>query len=82
MGESLGDILKKRGSAQREPEEFSIIRKFVQDRYSVTPALALSRGGISITVPSAAIAGNLRFDLYDIAKLLDSEKRLFVRIGR
>ncbi len=82
MGESLGDILKKRGSMQREPEEFSIIRKFVQDRYSVTPLLAVSRGGISITVPSAAIASNLRFELYDISKLIDSDKRLFIRLGR
>ncbi len=82
MGESLGDILRKRSDAQREPEEFAIIRKYIQDRYSFTPKLATSRGGISITVPSSAIAGNLRFELYDIAKLLDTKTRLFIRIGR
>jgi hypothetical protein len=82
MGESLGDILRKRGSAQQEPPEFVIIRKYVQDRFSVTPKLSTSRGGISITVPSSAVAGNLRFELYDLSQLLDTNQRLFIRIGR
>lgn len=82
MSESLGDILQKRGRAAKEPEEFTIIRKFVQDKYSVTPKLGTSKAAITITVPNAGIAGNLRFDLYDLNQLLSNPRRLVVRIGR
>jgi hypothetical protein len=82
MGESLGDILKRRGNKQNEPEDFIIIRKFIQDRYSVTPKLNVSKAGITITVPNSGIAGNLRFDLYDIQQLLEQKTRLIIRIGR
>lgn len=83
MTESLGDLLHKRGRASsNEPEEFLVIRKFVQDRFSVTPKLSISKGGITITVPSAAVAGNLRFELYELKELLNTKLRLIIRISR
>lgn len=82
MTESLGDLLKKRGASQREPEEFTIIRKFVQDKFSITPKLSLSKSGITIHVPNSAIAGNLRFELYDLSELLPTKKRLLIRVSR
>lgn len=82
MGESLGDILRRRDGAAKEPEEFLIIRKFVQDKYSVTPKLSVTKSGISITVPNAGVAGNLRYDLYDLSQLLDTKYRLWVRTAR
>lgn len=82
MSNSLGDILKKRGQASNEPEEFIIIRKFVQDKYSVTPKLSVSKSGLTIGVPNAAIAGNLRFDIYDLQQLTGSSARLIIRISR
>ncbi len=80
MTEQLGDILKKRSSKPKEPEEFQVIRKFVQDRYSITPKLSITKNSIQIGVPSSAIAGNLRFDLYDIQQKLDTKLRLIIKI--
>jgi hypothetical protein len=83
MTESLGDLLRKRGRASaNEPEEFLVIRKFVQDKFSVTPKLAMSKNAITISVPNAAVAGNLRFELYDLSKQLDTKLRLIIRINR
>lgn len=80
MTDSLRDILKKRSSKPKEPEEFQVIRKFVQDRYSVTPKLSITKNSIQIGVPSSAIAGNLRFDLFDIKEMLDTKLRLIIKI--
>lgn len=81
MADALGDLLGRRG-AQSEPEEFVVIRKFVQDRFEVTPKLSVSKGGISIGVPNAAIASNLRFELYDLSQKLKTKQRLIIRINR
>lgn len=81
MADTLGDLLRKRGS-QNEPEEFVVIRKFVQDRFEITPKLGVSKGGISIGVPNAAIASNLRFELYDLGQKLNTKQRLIIRINR
>lgn len=82
MSDSLGDILKKRGGSAKEPIDFLIIRKYVQDKYSLTPKLSVAKGGIAISVPNSAVAGNLRYDLYDLGKQLSGGKRLFIRIDR
>lgn len=82
MGESLGDILKRRDGASNEPADFVIIRKYIQDRYSITPAISTSKGAITITVPNSGIAGNLRFELYDIKQKLETKQRLVIRIKR
>lgn len=81
MSEMLGDLIRQRGS-QNEPEEFIIIRKFVQDKFEVTPKLSVSKNGITIGVPNSAIAGNLRFELYDLSQKLKTKKRLIIRIVR
>lgn len=80
MSESLGDLLQKRSSTPREPVDFAVIRKFVQDHYSVTPKLSTSKTGITISVPTAAIASNLRFDLYDLQQSLTKHVSLRIRI--
>lgn len=81
MADAIGDLLGRRGS-QNEPEEFTIIRKFVQDRFEVTPKLSTSKGGISISVPNAAVASNLRFELYELCQKLNTKQRLIIRISR
>ncbi len=81
MADALGDLLQKRDS-QKEPQEFMIIRKYVQDRFEVTPKLSTSKGAISISVPNAAIASNLRFELYELSQKLDTKQRLIIRINR
>lgn len=79
MAETIGDLLKKRG--QSEPEEFLIIRKYVQDRFEITPKLSMSKFAITIKVPNAAIATNLRFELFELKKLLDTKLRLIIKIN-
>ncbi len=79
MADMLGDLLKQR-SSQKEPIEFSIIRKYVQDRFEITPKLNIAKNGISIGVPNSAIATNLRFELYELSQKLDTKHRLFVKI--
>lgn len=79
MADALGDLLRQRGS-QNEPEEFIIIRKFVQDRFEVTPKLSVSKGSINIGVPNSAIASNLRFELYELGQKLNTKQRLVIRI--
>ncbi|MCA9344083.1 hypothetical protein KC947_04010 [Candidatus Saccharibacteria bacterium] len=81
MADKLGDLLQRR-DAQNEPDEFSIIRKYVQDRFEVTPKLSITKSGISIGVPNSAIASNLRFELFELGQKLKSKKRLFIRIIR
>ena len=81
MVDQLGDILKNRGTRSNEPEEFQKIRKFVQGKYHITPQLSVTKNGIQIQVPNAGIAGNLRFDLYELQKILGSSKRLVIRIN-
>lgn len=80
MADSLSDILKKRNGSSKEPDDFLIIRKFVQDKYSITPKLSINKNSIIVGVPNSAIAGNLRFDLFDLGQKLSSIKRLVIRI--
>lgn len=80
MTEQLGDILKKRGQRPQEPEEFSVIRKFVQDKYSVTPKLSITKNSIQIGVPNSGVAGNLRYDLYDLQQQLGTNRHMIIKI--
>lgn len=81
MADQLGDILRAKGS-QNEPQEFSIIRKYVQDRFEITPKLTINKNSISIGVPNSAIASNLRFELYELGQRLETKYKLFIRIIR
>ena len=72
-------MLKKRAHNPKEPEEFQVIRKFVQDKYSITPKLSVTKNSIHISVPNSGIAGNLRFDLFDIQQLLTTKRRLIIK---
>ena len=82
MVEQLGDILKGRGKQRpKEPEEFQKIRKFVQGKYHITPQVSVSKNSIQIHVPNAGVAGNLRYDLYELQKNLNSKRRLIIRIN-
>lgn len=79
MAETLGSILKNH-QPSKEPVEFIIIRKYVQDRFEVTPKLSVSKNCIKIGVPNAFIATNLRYELYDLNQLLDTKLRLIIKI--
>ena len=82
MTDSLGDILKNRSSRSKEPEEFQKIRTFVQAKYHITPKVSVSKSGVQIHVPNAGIAGNLRFDLYELQQLVKTKRRIIIRISQ
>lgn len=73
----LGDILAKK-QIPKEPPEFQVIRKFVYDRFDVTPTLQLRDRSIIITVPGSALAGSLRFSLHELKAQLDTEHQLVI----
>lgn len=79
MADVLATILKNR-QPDKEPIDFAIIRKYVQDRFEITPKLSITKNSIKIEVPNAFIATNLRFELYDLNQLLDTKLRLVIKV--
>ena len=73
----LGDILAAK-SLPREPEEFQIIRQFVQERCDINPKLQLRDKTIIITVPGSAVAGTLRFQLHELQDQLPEGCQLVI----
>lgn len=76
----MGDLLAKRG-VPKEPPEIRVIKQFVKDRIGVTPNVTVGTAQISIGMPSAAAAGALRMELFNLQESLDTTKRLVIRIG-
>lgn len=79
MSDAIGDLLPKR--IDNEPPDFAVIRTFISKHFNLVPKLAVHPSSITITVPSAAIAGELRFKLHELQSLCSSDKRLIIRIG-
>jgi hypothetical protein len=79
MGNNIADILAKK-SAQ-EPEEFAIVREFVQEKLSVNPKLSLQNITIVITMPNSAAASSLQLQLFELKKQLSESTKLQIRIG-
>lgn len=73
----LGDILATR-QFPPEPEEFTLIRQFVEERCQVTPKLQLRDQTIVITVPGSAAAGTLRFQLPELQEKLPDDCRVMI----
>lgn len=77
MVSDLGEILSKR--AAPEPQEFGIIRKFIQEKFYETPDLQISGGAIIVSVPGSALAGTLRFHMTELKQLLPEKTQLIIR---
>lgn len=80
MSSSIKDILSTNNNPQ-EPAEFDVIRRFVLQNYQSIPKLQISHNSIIITVPNAALAGELRLQLHELQELCDTDKKLLLRIG-
>ena len=63
------------------PPEITIIKDFVRKRLHADVAVTLHPQSITLTVPSASMAGTLRSYLYPLKKELNTEKKIFIRIG-
>lgn len=79
MTDSIGDLLKSRGN--NEPEEIVLIKAFVKQKFNEPAQVTIREFQIIITVQSAALAGALRMQLYNLQQQLDTKKRLVIRIS-
>lgn len=77
MTDSIEDIIKLKKID--EPAEFRLIKQFVEEKCGVVPRLQANKNQIIIYIPSAAMAGNLRFELHQLQKSV--HQKLSIRIG-
>lgn len=80
MTNSLQSILNNR--LPSEPPEIQTIKKFVRDNLQTEVSVSLSKSHIAIGVPNAAAAGALRLQLFKLQQLLETDRRLVIRIGQ
>lgn len=78
MSESLKDILLRRDD--KEPPEIAVIKDFIQKRFKSPSQVTVNKGQIIITVQGAALAGSLRLHIFELQNLVDSPKKLLIRL--
>lgn len=64
-----------------EPPEVESIKTFVRKTFSSDVGVSVGPHSITITTPSASLAGSLRPHLYKLKDELNIDKKLFIRIG-
>ncbi len=80
MTNALRDLLPQRKF--EEPPEIQIIKQFMQENYQQTPEITVQPKQIIIQVKGSALAGTLRMRLHELQQLLQTDKRLVIRIGQ
>lgn len=78
--QSLQDILGTKDFDQ--PPEVGIIKTFVRKKFSCDVGVIIQSYSITITTSSASLAGSLRPQIHKLKKELDTNKKIFIRIGR
>lgn len=78
--QSLQDILGKKDFDQ--PLEIDMIKTFVRKKFSCDVGVNVQAYSITITTSSASLAGSLRPHIHKLKKELDTDKKIFIRIGR
>ena len=77
--QSLQDIIGSKDFDQ--PAEIELIKTFVRKQFSSDVKVTVQAHSITITTKSASLAGSLRPLLHKLKKELDTEKKVFIRIG-
>ena len=77
--QSLFDILGAKD--YDEPPEVAEIKNYVKREFGMAVAVTVQKHVLIIHVQSAALAGSLRPHLHKLAKKLNTEKKLIIRIG-
>lgn len=75
----LSDIMGNRDFGV--PAEVTEIKAYVQRFFSVDVAVTVQERAIVITTRSAALAGSLRPHLHKLQKILNTDKKVIIRIG-
>lgn len=79
MSQALSDLLANRN--YDEPPEITFIKEYVFKYIKITPEVALNKETYIIKVPSAAAAGTLRTQIFDLQQQLEDSRRVVIRIG-
>lgn len=79
MSESLRDILLRRDDAQ--PPEIAVIKEFVQRRFKSEVSVTVNKHQIIINAHSAALAGTLRLNIFELQNTVKSPKKLLIRVS-
>jgi hypothetical protein len=77
--DSLKDILVKKDLD--EPTEVTALKEYCQELFNFTPKISLKDDLIWMSVPSGALATELRMRLPEIQRRCDLTKKLVIRIG-
>ncbi len=80
MTNSLGDIL--RDYDLDEPLELKRVKAYVREKFHIVPVVGFQNDQIVVSVPSAALAGTLRMQVYQIQAAAETKKRITIRISR
>lgn len=79
MSESLKDILLRRDD--KLPPEVEIVKNFVFNRFKAHVSVEVRKNQVVIIAPGAALAGTLRMSIFELQNMLDTKKKLVIRIG-
>jgi hypothetical protein len=77
--QSLQDIIGRKDFDV--PPEIEVIKTFVRKTFSSDVGVIIQTHSITITTPSAGLAGSLRPMLHKLKKELETDKKIFIRIG-
>ena len=78
MSTDISNILRNRGF--EAPPEIQIIKDFIQQKFKAETEVNLGPRAIVIVVDNGSLAGALRMQLHELAKLLKTDKKLVIRI--
>lgn len=78
MADSLFDILARKDFS--EPPELAAIKDYIHDHFKVDAEVITHEFEIIIVVPSASLAGVLRFHARKMQAAAQTKKRLVIRI--
>jgi hypothetical protein len=77
--DSLQDLLGK--YSPKEPSEVLAIKQYIEEKFHTSSSVGLQGESIVVTVPSAALANTLRFQVTQLKEAAQTDKRIIFRIG-
>lgn len=77
--DNLSDILERKNFD--EPQEVSIIKRYVEEHFDVMVGVKVQEKIIVITARSAPLVGRLRMHTVQLQRACQTNKKLIFRIG-
>lgn len=75
----MQDLLGK--FSRKEPPEITSIKEYIHGKFHVDAGVGFQGETIVVTVPSAALANTLRFQLRSLRAAAGTDKKIVLRIG-